>query len=205
MQLSLFPQRNIQESIFAGCRLVFQPSFLSYTEADACFQPLFSNTPWVQSEIQIFGRRCAIPRLNAWYGEKSYLYSGNEMAALPMNDLVRTLREKVEKAAGVRFNSVLLNLYRNGEDTVGWHADDEPELDPRAPIASLSLGEARRFVLREKQAAASSQKRQKKEFSLGHGDLIIMYPPTQRLLEHTIPRMKKVTQPRINLTFRRVR
>ena len=204
MQLSLFTQNNIEEYNFVGCRMVFHSSFLSWKEADTCFQQFLNGTPWMQSEIQIFGRKCLIPRLNAWYGEKSYTYSGNTMNALPITDELEELRAKVEKKAGVKFNSVLLNLYRNGEDYVSWHTDDEPELDPNAPIASVSLGAMRRFVLREKVAKEVARSPEKKEFKLCHGDLVIMYPPTQNRTEHTIPKMKRVSEPRINLTFRRV-
>lgn len=204
MQLSLFPQNNIEDTLFAGCRLLFHPSFVSDTEAARYFQQIWNETAWEQSEIQIFGRRCLIPRLNAWYGEKSYAYSGNKMEAFKMTNILEEIRAKVEKKAGVQFNSVLLNLYRDGEDTVGWHADDEPELDHSAPIASLSLGTARRFVLREKLSKQEARAPEKKELTLGHGDLVIMYPPAQQLTEHTLPRMKRVTEPRINLTFRRI-
>ena len=198
MQLSLFPQNDIEDYIFADSRVVLYSSFFSLEEADRYFQELLSDISWVQSEIQIFGRKCLIPRLNAWYGEKSYTYSGNQMEAIPMTETLEEVRSKIEKISGGTFNSVLLNLYRDGNDTVGWHADDEPELDSKAPIASLSLGVMRRFILRDKNSS------EKKEFQLKHGDLIVMYPPMQMRTYHTIPRMKRVKEPRINLTFRRL-
>lgn len=204
MQLSLNFEQPATNHTLAGCLIEQHASFVGSAEALRWFTQLESDTPWAQSEIVIFGKRHPIPRLNAWYGEKAYTYSGNLMDSLPMTELLSTIRKRVEAQTGCSFNSVLINLYRNNNDTVGWHADDEPELDPKRPIASLSLGASRRFVLREKRPQDHPTKPQKLDLTLESGDLIVMHPPTQLRCEHTVPRTAKATGPRINLTFRTV-
>ena len=204
MQLSLNFESPATTHTLAGCLIEQHTGFVSSVESLRWLAQLTEETPWTQSEVVIFGKRHPIPRLNAWYGEKSYAYSGNHMACLPMTELLETIRKRVEEEAGSRFNSVLLNLYRDNNDTVGWHSDDEPELDPKRPIASLSLGVSRRFVLREKLPKRHPTKPQKLDLTLESGDLIVMHPPTQLRTEHTVPRTTRTLGPRINLTFRTV-
>lgn len=188
----------------ANCQIDHIKGMIPEELSNTCLSSLLTETPWVQSEIVIFGNKHPIPRLNAWYGEKSYRYSGQTMEALVLTPLLEKLRTAVQQATGGTYNSVLLNQYRSGQDTVGWHSDNEPEIDPEHPIASLSFGASRRFVLREKLPKSAEQRPQKLDLLLAAGDLLVMHPPTQLKTEHSIPRTKKVQAPRINLTFRRV-
>jgi alkylated DNA repair dioxygenase AlkB len=116
---------------------------------------------------------------------------------------VLQLKARLEEQAGWRFNSLLLNLYRDGRDRMGWHADDEPELDPQAPIASLSLGAARDFQLRPRRPV--DEERATLTLALGDGDLLLMEAPTQQHWQHQLPARRRVSEPRLNLTFRVVR
>ena len=200
MQLSLF--NNDSKSEIAGCVVEHFQGFYSLVQASDLFARIQAETPWAQSEIRVYGRVHPIPRLNAWYGERSYTYSGSRMDSLPMTETIEAIRQKIQAETGDEYNSVLLNLYRDGNDTVGWHSDDEPELDPNASIASLGLGAARRFVLRTKNT--SKEATEKMDILLDSGDLVVMHPPTQIKTQHSVPRSKKVLLPRINLTFRRV-
>lgn len=202
MQLSLFDTGNTNNTEIAGCVIDHFQGFYGMTEAHELFTLIHTETPWVQSEIRIYGKVHPIPRLNAWYGERSYTYSGSEMPSLAMTPTLEKIRQKIQSHTGETYNSVLVNLYRDGNDTVGWHADDEPELDPAASIASLSLGAPRRFALRTKNTPKEETK--KLDLLLDSGDLVVMHPPTQLKTQHSIPRSKKVLLPRINLTFRRV-
>ena len=205
MQLSLFPPKEPSRHNFIGCPLLHYPQFISLEKADTYFQRLRQEIDWRQDTIQIYGKKHLIPRLNAWYGEKSYTYSRNVMEARALTPLLLQLQEQLRQAFQLQFNSVLLNLYRDGQDSMGWHADNEPEIAVNQPIASLSFGASRRFLLREKITKGSRISAEKIAFTLSHGDLFIMYPPTQLRTEHALPKTKKVQEPRINLTFRCLR
>jgi alkylated DNA repair dioxygenase AlkB len=179
------------------------PRFLPKSRADAYFADLVDAVDWEQHEIRIGGRSIASPRLSAWYGDPgaNYRYSGLSLEPRPWLPLIRELKAKVEGACGRPFNSVLLNLYRNGVDSMGWHSDDERELGERPVIASVSLGATRRFRLRHK-------KRTDVEpvvVDLEHGSLLIMRGETQRFWKHQLPKTRKVSESRLNLTFRSVR
>jgi len=172
-------------------------------EADGWLEQLLQEVPWKQELITVYGRRHAMPRLTCWMADPGcgYRYSGLENAIEPWTPLAATIRRRIGAAAAQEFNSLLLNYYRDGRDAMGWHADDEPELDPDAPIASLSLGASRtlRFRPRQRDRAPTLA------VELGHGDLLLMDPPTQRHWQHGLPQRLKVASPRLNLTFRRVR
>jgi len=133
----------------------------------------------------------------------SYSYSGLQQIPQPWSPAVSALRSRLQAQLGCRFNSLLLNLYRDGRDRMGWHADDEAELDPAAPIASLSLGAARSFQLRPRQPIDGE--RAVVTLELGDGDLLVMDPPTQQHWLHQVPARRRIAAPRINLTFRVVR
>lgn len=158
-----------------------------------------SAIAWSQTTIRIYGREVPQPRLTSWMGDGAYTYSGrrHEPAALPA--IVAALRARAEATAGARFNSVLGNLYRDGSDSVAWHADDEPELGLEPVIASLSLGAPRAFTIRRN----ATHERWRVE--LAHGDLLVMSGPSQREYQHAVPKTQRTVAPRINLTFRTVR
>jgi len=181
-----------------NARLYYASGFLSTSEADLVFNALKSELSWQQEEIRMFGKKVLQPRLQAWHGDKSYTYSGLSMEPKPWNSILLTLRKRCESVAQCSFNSVLANLYRNGQDSMGWHQDNEPELGHNPVIASLSLGETRRFVLRH------IQTRQKYEVALSHGSLLIMAGGTQHYWQHAVPKTAKPKDERINLTFRNI-
>ena len=199
------PKRAVATETFwiQGCRVEYYRSFLSKSKSQVFFELLLEETPWIQSEVRIFGKTYPIPRMNAWYGEKSYRYSGTVMEACPFTESIQQLAERLETVTGDTYNAVLLNLYRDGRDTMGWHSDDEPELDASSSIASISLGGSRRFLLRSKGAKQESGT-EKLEFHLDDGDLLVMYSPTQEYTQHSIPRSQKWMDPRLNLTFRKL-
>ena len=188
--------------------LEFTEQFLSPQEAADCFGSLMAQGAinWRQDYIKMYGRELAVPRLNAWYGDAglAYTYSGIPMQPEPWTSLLGTLRRKVERAARAPFTSVLINLYRDGRDSVAWHADDEPELGAEPVIASLSLGATREFQMRHRRARLSGLPVFR--LQLSSGSLLIMRGPTQANWQHQVPkrRGRHSPGPRINLTFRRI-
>ena len=190
----------LQKRIYAqGARLVFDKAYLNAELADTYFDQIFSETSWQQHRIQCFGRDLEIPRLTAWYGDKNttYRYSGIDLSPRPWTPLLRSIKESLEAISGARFNSVLLNRYRNGKDSVGWHADDEKDLGDTPVIASLSLGATRRFQMKHRY-----QNGEKLVLDLTHGSLLVMSGNTQNNWLHQIPKTARPVGERINLTFR---
>ena len=180
--------------------VTYIPQFLSKIESKRLFNALIKRTEWQSDKIKIFGKTYDIPRLQAWHGdpEATYTYSNIELTPLPWTIELQNLKEKIELNVGASFNSVLLNLYRNGQDSNGWHSDDEEELGSNPVIASISLGEARKFKMKHK------SKPLKWDIILESGSLLIMEGKTQHYWKHQIPKSQKVHGPRINLTFRRI-
>jgi len=175
-------------------------AFLIATEADELFARLEREVPWRQGRIRMYGVERLMPRLTAWYGDAlaQYTYSGLKNDPLPWLPVLAGLRDRLERATGARFNSALLNLYRDGNDSVAWHADDEPELGERPTIASVSLGAERVFEL----ARVADGRRVK--CLLEHGSLLVMSGDSQRCWRHRIAKSRAVERSRINLTFREV-
>jgi alkylated DNA repair dioxygenase AlkB len=176
--------------------------FLPRAEADRLFAVLRDEVAWRQDEVLVFGRRHAVPRLHQWYGEPGLVYrwSGIAMAPEPWTPALAAIRRRLEARVGVRFNSALVNLYRDGRDCVGWHADDEAELGPRPQIASVSLGAGRDFLLRHRERRDLGTTK----IHLTHGSLLLMGGATQEAWVHALPRRLRVREPRINLTFRTI-
>jgi alkylated DNA repair dioxygenase AlkB len=168
---------------------------LPFTNAEILAR-LVEETPWRADTIVVYGKRYLQPRLTAWYGDAGYTYSGLRLDPLPMTPLLAQLHAAVEAATGHRYNSVLLNYYRNGSDSMGMHSDDEPELGPQPVIASLSFGAVRSFILRHR-----FNKRSVK-IDLTDGSLLLMAGTLQTYWLHGINKTSKPTGPRINLTFR---
>lgn len=182
-------------------QLLYISDFLESQRASRLMQQLPDQLHWRQDQIQIFGRQVAIPRLQAWYGDSGldYRYSGLTLRALPWPSILLELKQQIEVFSGYRFNAVLANLYRNGRDSVGWHADDEPELGINPVIASLSLGQPRPFQLRHRH-----DNQRKHQLELASGSLLLMSGALQHHWHHCLPKRPKLHQPRINLTFRRL-
>lgn len=163
---------------------------------------LVAEIAWRSEEIVLWGRRMAQPRLTAWYGDPGarYAYSGMTLDPAPWTPLLRDIKDRVEDVAESRFNSVLLNYYRDHRDSIGFHSDDEPELGPRPVIASLSLGEERTFILKHK----TSKQLPPVRLRLASGSLLLMRGDTQRCWRHGIAKESRPCGPRVNLTFRRI-
>jgi alkylated DNA repair dioxygenase AlkB len=195
--VTLDPTRHVLED---GGLLLYYESWLSPAEARDAFEELRRETPWKSESIRIAGRLIPVPRLTAWVGdpEAVYTYSGVRNEPSPWTPRLADLRERASAAASAPLNSVLLNYYRNGRDSMGWHADDERELGKNPVIASLSLGAPRRFLLRH-------EKKRGKSISLvlGDGSLLVMAGATQHHYRHAVPKEDDSGE-RINLTFRRV-
>lgn len=178
--------------------------FLDEATADRLFADLHAHSGWRQETAVMFGKEVRAPRLTAWCGDPgaAYVYSGLRHEPEAWTPPLADLRDRIADWGGVRFNSVLLNLYRDGADGVGWHSDDERELGPEPIIASVSLGATRTFQMRHKRR--SEQPRF--DLDLPHGSLLWMAGPCQRYWKHQIPKRRgKPLGPRINLTFRVVR
>lgn len=183
--------------------ILFMKNFLNDVEAKEYFKILYSSINWRQEEIKYYGKIYPVPRKTAWYGYKgfNYMYSGINCNPEPWTNELLSLKKEIENfLPQVDFNSVLLNMYRDGNDKVSWHSDDEKELGINPTIASLSLGETRRFDLKHKDNPNLHYK-----FELTPGSLLIMRGTLQHNWLHQIPVQKKVTQTRINLTFRTIK
>lgn len=177
----------------------YRRGFFDPDETQALFDTLWSEIRWERHRVRIRGREVDCPRLSAWQGDATYSYSGLTLRPAPWTASVAAVRRRVEAAAGDAFNSVLANLYRDGADRLGWHADDEPELGPAPVIASASFGAPRRFLLRPKRRGGASV-----PIVLEPGSLLVMRGPTQRNWLHSIPPTRRPVGARINLTFRSI-
>jgi len=201
--MDLFSNHQSQDllplPVFDGEALLLE-SFLSSQEAVKYFNELQKNVKWNQETIKLYGKVYPVPRETAWYGDEgtNYTYSGINCNPLPWSDELLQLKTRIESIIPeASFNSVLLNRYRNGNDKVGWHSDDEDELGKNPIIASVSLGATRRFDLRHK-----ADKTKMLKIELKPGSLLIMKGALQHHWEHQIPQQKRIFDERINLTFR---
>jgi alkylated DNA repair dioxygenase AlkB len=177
----------------------YYPDLFSTRESDDFLNSLLKNINWKQEPIKIFGKTVMQPRLTAWFADEgqSYSYSGTTMQASDWTKDLLKIKAQVEETAFVKFNSALLNLYRNGNDSVGWHRDNEKELGDEPIIGSVSFGATRTFQLRDYKT-----KNHLISLELKHGSLVLMRGQTQTVWEHRIPKTTKVTSPRVNITFR---
>lgn len=168
---------------------------------DSLLQELIESTDWRQEEIIVYGKPYLQPRLSAWHGDLSYSYSGIRLEPLPWTPILLDLKARVEALTGNEFNSVLLNYYRDQNDSMGMHSDDERELGPQPAIASLSLGDERRFLLKHK----NRKDLKTVKLALHSGSLLLMRGDTQQYWRHGINKETRPCGPRINLTFRAIR
>ena len=176
------------------------PDFLDSVTADALLETLTDVVPWEQPDLIVFGKKVREPRLSAWFAPNGmdYTYSHATRQAHPMPPALRCLLERAADTSGAHYNSALVNLYRDGNDRLGWHADNEECNGPEPTIASVSLGAERRFDLRHSDTGETHS------VLLPHGSLLVMSGPLQRHWVHQIPAMTRVRSPRINVTFRLV-
>lgn len=190
-----------REPLVADGQLRYWACAFDRQEADRLLLELRQGIEWQQEEILIFGRRTVVPRLVAWHGDPhaSYTYSGTRHEPSAWTAPLLEIRARIEALTGAAFNSVLLNLYRDGRDGMGWHADDEAELGANPVIASVSLGATRRFRMRHRKRRAETL-----GLDLEHGSLLVMQGATQHHWLHAVPKVTRPVGERINLTFRRV-
>ena len=180
--------------------LLYVESFLDSRYADECFEQLLHQLQWHQESYTIYGKTVLAPRLVAWYGDKQarYRYSGIDHEPLPWHLLLLQLRNRISGFCDKPFNSVLANLYRSGQDSMGWHADKEPELGRNPVLASLSLGETRLFKLKH------TKTKQVVDVELPNGCLLIMAGALQHHWRHSVPKTSRKISARINLTYRMI-
>ncbi|WP_395047373.1 alpha-ketoglutarate-dependent dioxygenase AlkB family protein [Flavobacterium sp.] len=194
---SLFPEEKITFNL-TDAEIEYYPDFFSLVKANELFLKLKNEIPWQQDNITVYGKTHAQPRLTALFGNegKPYGYSNIVMQPHHWSPLIVFIKEEVEKVCNENFTTVLLNNYRNGQDSNGWHADNEKELGRNPIIASISFGAERIFQLKHNTLEL------KQNIVLQHGSLLIMKGTTQHFWKHQIPKTKKEIEPRINLTFR---
>jgi alkylated DNA repair dioxygenase AlkB len=187
-----------------NAELLLDVEFLPVAEASELLAELTATITWKHEAIRLFGKEVLQPRLTAWHGDPgaTYRYSGLQLSPQPWTPALQALRQQVQVATGAQFNSVLLNLYRTGQDSMGWHADDEPELGPRPVIASVSLGATRSFRLRPRDPRITPHP--PISLQLSSGSLLVMRGTTQQAWLHALPKTTRVQEPRLNLTFRQV-
>jgi alkylated DNA repair dioxygenase AlkB len=180
----------------------YDGNFLAFAKAEHLKNILLNEIPWRQNQIKLFGKVHDEPRLTQLYGDAgtSYGYSGIQFKALEWSPTMREIKEKVEKASGCTFNICLVNQYRDGRDSNGWHADNEKELGVNPTIASVSLGQERYFHLKH-----NENKDWRFKFLLENGSLLLMKDQTQHTYKHQIAKTERDVGVRINLTFRKIK
>lgn len=198
---SLFPKDQIDFDL-PDAEVIYIPHFLDTVQSYDLYQHLLNETPWRSDSITLFGKTHLQPRLTAFYGtdDLSYSYSNIKMKANSWTSILLKLKAEIEKKAETTFNCVLINLYRDGKDSMGWHADDEKELGLNPIIASITLGSERFFHLKHNKLADVKCK-----IKLENGSLLLMKGTTQHFYKHQIPKTAQVIGPRINLTFRTIK
>lgn len=200
---------NLQQGLFSSSEqinqnlpecLALKRHFLSSDSAKSIFDYLVSELNWQQPTVRVWGQDHKVPRLQYWMGEigQEYQYSGKIFKAEPWLPVIKKLKDKVESVCQLSYNSVLLNWYRNGDDKMGWHADNEEELGPSPSIAMVSLGAERTFQFRHNETQITES------IELNTGSLLLMKPSMQETYQHQVPQRKKVSQGRISLTFRNI-
>lgn len=197
-QLSFFEESGNGKALPADL-LIYKPGVFGPAESDHFIKTFIDTTPWKQEIVQMYGKAVKTPRLTAWYGDnnKAYAFSGNKYDPLPWTGELLNIKARVEPIAGMKFNSVLLNYYRDGNDSVAWHSDDEYELGFKPTIASVSFGQERRFDVRQK-----ADHNKKYSVVLENGSLLLMKGDLQQLWQHRIAKSTQPMKPRVNLTFR---
>ena len=180
---------------------MFYPNFFSKAESDLYLKSMKENIDWKQESMNMYGNQVNFPRLTAWYGDndKPYSFSGITLEPKIWNEELLTIKEKIEQISIVKFNSVLLNQYRSGNDSISWHTDAEKELGENPVIASVNFGATRKFQLRH------IHSNEKLEIELTHGSLLIMQGELQHYWQHQVPKTSKVVGERINLTYRLIK
>ncbi len=179
--------------------LEYSENWLAERDAALLQERLLEELDWEQREIVLFGRRILQPRLLAWAGERAYRYSGQTLEPRAFSPSLGALRQRVEAEIECSFNHALVNRYRDGKDSMGFHSDDEPELGEHPVLASISLGATRRFVLEPKRGSQGSERF---DVDLEHGSLLVFRGHTQAQFRHALPKVRTVIGERVNVTLR---
>ncbi|MGV0956798.1 alpha-ketoglutarate-dependent dioxygenase AlkB family protein [Empedobacter falsenii] len=200
MQTNLFSDNiNDEEPInINNGSYIYIPNYFNKFEADFFLNDFINNIVWEQQSMNMYGKIVPFPRLTTWYGDndKPYTFSGITLEPHPWNESLLKIKNKIEPLSGVNFNSVLLNRYRDGNDSISWHTDAERELGINPVIASVNFGEERVFQLKHIETG------QRIDIPLKHGSLLIMMGELQHFWKHQVPKSKKPMKERVNLTFR---
>lgn len=177
---------------------IYIPDFYDKAKADKYLNRLIEDIKWEQESMKMYGKEIPFPRLTAWYGDndKPYSFSGITLQPHPWSPGLLKVKKDIEEVVKLSFNSVLLNRYRDGKDSISWHTDAEKELGKNPVIASLNFGAERKFQLKHKDT------NERIDILLKHGSLLIMQGELQHYWKHQIAKSKKITQERVNLTFR---
>jgi alkylated DNA repair dioxygenase AlkB len=206
-QTDLFGNKILVQSsskTYSGLNLIkngeylFYPNFFTKTESDKYFEVLMNKILWKQESMNMYGKQVMFPRLTAWYGDndKPYSFSGITLRPNSWTKELFEIKNKIEPFAKTQFNSVLLNQYRNGNDSISWHTDAEKELGQNPIIGSVNFGATRKFQLRH------IETKEKIEIELTNGSLLIMQGELQHFWQHQVPKTTQKVSERINLTFR---
>ena len=206
MQSDLFFSSDIVKLDMPCADVDLYSSWLENKRATDIFNTLAEELAWEQPEIIVAGKKFLIPRLQVWCGDPGAVmrYSGMQFTPQAWHKLVLQLKEELEDLCTCKFNSALINLYRNGQDSVSWHADDEVELGPQPTIASLSLGATRTFKFKSRKKTKLTLEEKPRQLVLNNGDLVVMKSDTQKHWLHCVPKCDISTPRRMNLTFRRI-
>jgi len=177
---------------------IYFPNFFDKTKSNSYLNTLLQGIDWKQEKMTMYGKLLMLPRLTAWYGDKDkpYTFSGITLTPNSWTKELLEIKKEIEPKCNAKFNSVLLNLYRNGNDSISWHTDAEKELGRNPVIASVNFGVTRKFQLLHKQT------KERIEIELKHGSLLIMRGELQHYWQHQVPKTKREIGERINLTFR---
>lgn len=200
MSATLFPEesKDIKPIKINDGEYIYVPNFYKKELANKYLARLLSDIHWKQESMKMYGKEIPFPRLTAWYGDqdKSYSFSGITLQPHPWSPGLLQIKKDIEPIADVSFNSVLLNRYRDGNDSISWHTDAEKELGKNPVIASVNFGAERKFQLKHKET------KERFDIVLQHGSLLIMQGELQHYWKHQIPKSKRVKEERVNLTFR---
>ena len=202
-QLNLFAHITNDSELFqiTNGEYIYIPNFFAKGKSDVYLKSLMEEINWKQESMHIYGKTVDFPRLTAWYGDndKPYSFSGITLKPESWTPTLLEIKQHIETKAQVIFNSVLLNLYRCGNDSISWHTDAEKELGKNPVIASVNFGATRKFQLRH------NTSNEKIELNLSHGSLLIMQGELQHYWQHQVPKTKQTIKERINLTFRTIK
>ena len=200
-QLDMFgeiPPKDGEPVVLRNGEYIYYPNFLDFNTANLYLESFKNKIEWKQESMNMYGKQVLFPRLTAWYGEndKPYSFSGIKLNPTSWSKELIEIKNLIEPACNVEFNSVLLNLYRDGNDSISWHTDAEKELGKNPLIASVNFGAERKFQIRHNETHETH------DIILKHGSLLIMKGELQHFWKHQVPKQKTVLKERINLTFR---